>query len=179
MNQSKKALLVIDIQNDFTAENAKMPVNKLQGDKMMANINQLIDDSVNQNMTIIYIGNEYGLFNPLNIFRNFAAIKNTEGTKLDARLHVINEHYFSKAKGNAFSNPDLEYFLKSEQINEIYIGGLYADHCILATAKGAQKLQYNVTILTDCIATKSNEKLSDSIEKFKKLGVKLSTSVQL
>jgi nicotinamidase-related amidase len=179
MKKHRKALLVIDIQNDFTAENAKMPIDKKQGSEMIKNINQLIDSSLEKNLTIIYIGNEYDKFDFLNIFRNFAAIKNTDGAKQDERLRVINDNYFPKNRGNSFSNPDLDSFLKSEQIKEIYICGLMAEHCIYQTVKGAIRHQCNTTVLTDCIATKTDEILLKTIEKYKKMGIELKTSEQV
>jgi nicotinamidase-related amidase len=179
MGKKKKALLVIDIQNDFVGNNAKMPIDKNQESKMIENINRLIDSSLDKNLTVVYIGNEYSKYDFLNIFRNFAAIKNTHGAKQDVRLHLINDNYFPKRKGNSFSNPDLDIFLKYEQIKEISICGLMAEHCILATVKGAIEHQYNVTVLTDCIATKSDRKLLKAIEKYKDLQIKTMTSEEI
>ena len=95
---TKKALLIIDIQKDFTGENAKMPVDSKQATQMIANLNRIIDKSKDLNLTVIYIGNEYSKFDILNIFRNFAAIKETDGIKMDNRLHVVTKNYFSKNK---------------------------------------------------------------------------------
>jgi hypothetical protein len=52
----------------------------------------------------IYIGNEFGKLDPLNIFRNFSAIRGTDGCGLDARLRMVGDIYFSKEEGDALSN---------------------------------------------------------------------------
>ena len=90
----KEAILIVDIQNDFTGENAKMPVDKNQAVQIITNLNKLIDKTDTLKTEIIYIGNEYSKWDVLNIFRNFAAIKGTNGTNLDERLHEVNKLYF-------------------------------------------------------------------------------------
>ena len=168
----KEAILIMDIQNDFTGENAKMPVDKKQAVQIITNLNKLIDKTDTSKTEIIYIGNEYSKWDVLNIFRNFAAIKGTDGTHLDKRLHVVNKIYFPKNKGNAFSNPDLNSYLKSKNVDEIFIGGLYAEACIYGTLKGGLKQNYKINILTDCIATKSDVNKDKIIEKYEKIGAK-------
>ena len=169
---NKQAILIIDIQNDFTGDNAKMPVDKNQATEIIANINKLIAHTDTSKTEIIYIGNEYSKWDILNIFRNFAAIKGTDGAKLDDRLNVVNQIYFPKNKGNAFSNPDLNDYLKSKNVEEIYISGLYAEACIYGTVKGGLRQNYKVNILTDCIATKTDEKRNKTIGKYEKMGAK-------
>lgn len=175
----KKAILVIDIQKDFTGEHAKMPVDKKQAIQMIDNVNRLIDNATAKNLLIVYIGNEYGKLNLLNIFRNFAAIKNTDGIQQDERLHIVNNHYFEKQKGNAFSNPALHTFLQKENIGELLIAGLYAEHCIYQTLKGALKNKYRTVLLTDCVASKSDNQLDAAIDKCMKLGVQKLESVEV
>ena len=173
-----QALLVIDIQNDFTGDYAKMPVNALQASQMIDNLNKLIDETDTEKRDILYIGNEYDRWDVLNVFRNYAAIKGTEGTQLDKRLRVVNNTYFSKNKGNAFSNQELDKYLKTKNINELWISGLYAEACIYATVKGALKRNYKVIVLSDCIATKSDEKRDKIIKKYKKIGAEVQTASQ-
>ena len=72
---NNKALLVIDIQNDFTSDIARMPVDVNQCESIIFKINNLIDSASEKKMTVIYIGNEYSKFDLWNIFRNFASIK--------------------------------------------------------------------------------------------------------
>lgn len=176
---TKKALLVVDIQEDFTGENARMPVDSLQATQMIGNLNQIIDKSHDLGLTVVYIGNEYTKYNLLNIFRNFAALRGTDGAKMDKRLHVVTKNYFSKSRGDAFSNPNLDKFLKDNDITDVYIGGLYAEACISATTKGAIRHNYLTTVLTDCIATKTEKKRQKMIGKYKEMGAKTMISDQL
>lgn len=166
----RKAILIIDIQNDFTGDNARMPVDPQQAQRMIFNINKLLDKVDRLKTQVVYIVNEYSRYDPFNIFRNFAAISGSTGAKPDLRLHIVSDVFFSKQKGNAFSNPGLDVYLKSQHVDEIYVCGLFAGACVYATVKGALKNNYKVNVLTDCIAAGSNRKLEKAIRKYEKAG---------
>jgi nicotinamidase-related amidase len=173
------ALLVVDIQNDFTTKNGKYPIDLSQADEIISNVNKLINHAQQLNLTVIYIGNEYSLFNPLNIFRNFAAIVGSEGAKLDPRLTLINQNYFPKSTGDAFSNPDLIKFLNQNDIDEAIVVGVYAEACILATVKGAIEQKLRVKVLADGIGAKSQGKREIYLEKYKKIGAEILDTKQI
>lgn len=168
-----KALLILDIQNDFTSSTAKMPVDTNQAREIIANINKLTANTQANGLLPIYIGNEFSKNDILNIFRNFAAIKGSEGCKIDERLNVVNNNYFSKNRGSAFTNKLLAAFLELRKINELYVAGLYGEACVRATVKSAIKHGYNVTVLSDCIASKTDKKRKSTIEKYRNTGVRV------
>ncbi|MFI5138456.1 MAG: isochorismatase family cysteine hydrolase [Sphingobacteriales bacterium] len=168
-----KGLLILDIQNDFTAPGAKFPVDQNQAAKIIGNINRLTANIGTNKLIPVYIGNEFSKWDLLNIFRNFAAIKGSEGSKTDKRLHVVNQNYFSKNRSSAFANSAFEAFLKSKTIDELYVAGLFAEGCVWGTVKEAVKKGYKVTVLSDCIASATDKKRETMIEKYKNLGVKL------
>jgi nicotinamidase-related amidase len=172
-NKSTKAILVLDIQNDFTRQNGRLAVSQHKAIKIIANLNKIIDESLQTGLTVIYIGNEYSKFNILNIFRNFAAVKGKNGTKIDSRLHVSTKHYFSKSKDNAFTNPGLHKFLKEREITDVYIGGLYAEACIYKTAKAAIMHNYETTILKDCIATRKEARFNKILRRYQRIGANI------
>jgi nicotinamidase-related amidase len=174
-----RALLVVDIQNDFTGANAKLPIDKSQAEEIICNLNQLIESAYLTRLNVIYIGNQYSRFDPLNIFRNFAAISGSEGAKLDPRLIVINQNYFSKCKTDAFSNPELIKFLKQNQIDEVIVAGVYADYCILATVKGAIKHGLRVKVLADGVGTKSSKKRQICLKIYGDVGAEVLITSQL
>jgi len=176
---TQDAILILDIQDDFTKPHGKYPVDARQADEMIQRINDLLRRKANGEATIIYIGNEFSAFNPLNIFRNFAALKGGKGAKMDERLTVASEHYFAKNWDNAFTNPALDAFLKQRQITRVFISGVKAEACVRATARGAMKRGYHTTILTDCIATASDKKRNRIIRQYIRAGIRTSTSSDL
>ncbi|MFC4231456.1 cysteine hydrolase family protein [Parasediminibacterium paludis] len=169
-SQTKKALLILDIQNDFTGSKARMPMDSTQTHQMIHQLNNLVSHLPASAYEIIYIGNEFSKYDWLNIFRNFAAIKGTTGTKQDSRLKIVSGNYFPKNKENAFTNPALTAFLQSKSITELFISGLKAEACVYSTTKGAIKNGYKVTVLIDCIATTSNKKRERMLQKYLKVG---------
>ena len=175
----KSALLIIDIQNDFTGEKARMPVDNRQAETMIAHLNRLTDALDLAETEVIYIGNEYEKRDLLNVFRNFAAVKGSEGAKLDRRLRKAGNVYFSKKRGNAFSNPELGVYLRKLGVSELFISGLKAEFCVYATLKAALKQHYKTTVLTDCIATTSDKKRQSMIGKYRKLGANTLRSDQV
>ncbi len=168
-----QALFVVDIQNDFTGKNAKMPIDKAQAYEIIKNINKLIENAQRLRLTVAYISNAYSLFDPLNIFRNFAALRGSEGANLDPSLIVINKNYFTKSKSDAFSNPELIKFLKQNEIGEVLVAGVYAEACILQTVKGAIKNSLRVKVLADGIGTTSQEKRQMCLNRYRKIGAEV------
>ncbi len=179
MIKLKQALLVIDIQADFTGQKAKMPIDRQQANEIIANINKLIDNAHLLDLTVIYIGNEYSFFDPLNIFRNFAALKGSAGAKIDSQLKIVNRNYFPKQTGNSFSNPGLAVFLKQNDIHKVLITGVYAEACILQTIKGAVKNGCQVAAIADCIGTKSSQKRQICLDKYRQMGAEIETTDRL
>ncbi len=175
----KKAILILDIQDDFTKTNGRYPVDERQAAEMIHNLNNLLAGLKENYATVVYIGNEFSRLNPLNLFRNFAAIKGSKGTKIDDRLNVVSINYFAKRWDNSFTNPDLDKFLKQLEISEIFIAGVKAEACVKATAKGALKRGYKTTVLVDCIATSSDAKRTRLIETYKNIGIQVLTSDSL
>ena len=165
-----KALLILDIQNDFTGQHAKFPADQKQVIEIIENINKLTSDTQNNNFVPIYIGNEFSKKDPLNIFRNFSAITGTDGCKLDGRLNVASSNYFSKNKSSAFVNESLENFLNAHAINELYITGVFAEACVWATVREALKKDYKVSVLSNCVASGTDKKKRRMIERYKKAG---------
>jgi nicotinamidase-related amidase len=175
----ERALLVVDIQNDFTGQRAKLPIDKLQTNEIIANINKLIEYAQQLRFVVVYIGNEFALYNPLNIFRNFAAIKGSQGAKLDPKLVVVNNNYFPKQTGDAFSNPDLIDFLKRNKIREILLTGVKAEACTLHTTKGALRNSLAVKVVADAVGTKSQKKWQACLDRYSQIGAEIVVADQL
>lgn len=70
----------------------------------------------------------------------------------------------------------LEEFLKKQRVNTIYLVGLDAEYCVYATAKGALKHGYNVSIIKDGIALRAERKWNELIKKYERDGIKIISS---
>lgn len=168
-----KALLILDIQNDFTGENARMPVHKNQAAVMIQTLNGLTAKAADARIEVIYIGNEFSKNDPLNIFRNFAAIKGKPGSAMDSRLNMINDIYFTKNRSSAFTNKALLKFLQERNITSLIITGLYAEACVWQTMKSALKNNFTVSTIADCVASKTDRKRERMLQRYSRNNIEV------
>jgi nicotinamidase-related amidase len=95
------------------------------------------------------------------------------GAGMDPRLAVINNNHFIKYRMDAFSNPDFDAFLRKNQVNHVLLTGMAAEECIDRTSRGALNRKYDVTVISDCIAGKSDTSRGQKIRDYEKYGAKV------
>jgi nicotinamidase/pyrazinamidase len=172
----QKAVLVIDIQEDFTGVTAKPPFPYRDSQKLIDTVNTITEYASQRNIPVIYIRQELdGFIGTLlsNLFAGGTAIKGNPGTEIDKRVNLVSSNIYPKPKSDAFSNQVFEEFLIRNQINELYLVGLDADGCVHNTALGALNRGYTVNIVTDAIVLKEEEKWNELLGQYKKEGIKL------
>lgn len=174
-SNSKKALLVIDIQEDATGETAKKPYKNSK--ELIRNVNSVIEYSEKKGITVIYIKHEINS-NFLNkIIMGNKFIKGTRGSDIDSRIKIINNYIYTKHKGNALSNPELDSFLKQNKIEDVYVVGLDASGCVYRTSRGAINKGYKAVVLKDAIVTTKMSRMPKLLEKYRNKGI-LVNSIQ-
>ena len=110
----KKALTIIDIQNDIT-KNYK---------EIIDNINKAIDWAVDNDIHVVYIRHE-NLSDGTRTFK-----PNTRGSELVPDLKMVSENVFTKHKGNALSSEKFTDFINKNEICEFYLAGADAVACV-------------------------------------------------
>jgi nicotinamidase-related amidase len=166
----KTALLVLDMQEDFLGDKAKMPINQEQIPAITAVVNSLIDEFEKNGQPIIYIKSEFPKIAIGNRIRNHAAIKGSPGTDIYKKIRISGDAIFSKKVPDAFSNPDFEKYLAANQINRLVITGVYADQCVLTTTLAALKKKYQVTFIRNGVGSSSEKAVNKACEKVKNKG---------
>jgi nicotinamidase-related amidase len=166
----KTALLVMDMQEDFLGENAKMPINKEQIPAITAVINSLIDEFERNGRQIIYVKSEFPKIAIGNRIRHHAAIKGSPGTNIYGKIRISGNIIFSKKEPNAFSNPEFEKYLVANQVNQLVITGVYADQCVLSTTLAALNRKYQVKFIRNGVGSSSEKAVNKACEKVKKKG---------
>lgn len=175
-NNSKKALLIVDLQNDCIGESANPKDRYINESEIIDNTNNLIDYAIQNNIEIVYIKQEFsGLLGKFfsKLFADGKLIKDTKGTEIYSGLKQNNINHFSKPKGDAFSNKELDSFLIKNKINEIIIAGIDGEYCVYHTAIGAINRGYEVSIVKNAIGIKNQDRISDIYEKYFESGIKL------
>ncbi len=153
----KKALVIIDIQNDIT-KNYK---------DIIDNINKAIDWAVNNNIHVIYIRHE-------NLSAGTRTFKpNTYGSELALDLKIVSKNVFTKYKGNALSSEELTDFISKNEICDFYIAGADAVACVKSTCYNLCKANYGVNVLSDCITSYDKRKIDEMLSYYESKGSKI------
>lgn len=171
-----QAVLVIDIQEDFTGVTAKPPFPYRDSARLISTVNMITEMASNNNIFIVYIRQELAGFTGKllsNLIAGGVSIKGNPGTEIDKRISILSSTIFPKARSDAFSNPGLGEFLCENQVNELFLVGLDADGCIHATAQGALNRGYKVNIIEDAIVTQNEEGWGKLLDEYRQEGIQL------
>lgn len=153
----KKALVIIDIQNDIT-KNYK---------DIIDNINKAINWAVNNSIHVIYIRHE-------NLSAGTRTFKpNTHGAELAPDLKRVSKNIFTKNKENALTSEGFADFIGKNEICDIYIAGADAVACVKSTCYNLRKANYEVTVLSDCITSYDKRKIDDMLRYYESKGSKI------
>ena len=185
----QKALLVIDIQEDFTGTTARPPYPLKNSEQLIATVNRVIEEACKQKIIMVYIRQEFsglggamlsGMISTMlsGKISKGTAIKGNPGTEIDKRIAIMSDYVFPKPRGDAFSNPEIEALLIEHQVNELYLVGLDAEYCVHVTAKGALNRGYTVNIITDAVALRDEEKREELLQQYREEGIILLSSQQ-
>ncbi|WP_291529581.1 cysteine hydrolase family protein [Bacteroides sp. UBA939] len=159
----KRALVIIDIQNDIT-KNYK---------DIIDNINKSIDWAVNNDVDVVYMRHEY-LSDTMKKFK-----PNTYGSELAPDLKIVSENVFTKYQLNALSSEEFKDFINRNAICEFYIAGADAIACVKTTCYNLLKENYKVNVLSDCITSCSKKKIDEMLRYYESKGCKIVASNEL
>lgn len=154
------ALLVIDVQEDFT-RNGPKPYPEVERTRAIERINRNILESRQAGEDVILIRH---------VFRHWPAIlavkllmggvgtPGRKGLDFDPDLQAGDAPVFEKTIGDAFFNPELEAYLADRNIGHLRLTGLDACQCVQFTAKGAMNRGYSVEVIEPSLLTATPEK---------------------
>ena len=144
---SKKALVIIDIQNDIT-KNYK---------EIIENINAAIDWAVASDIHVVYIRHN-------NLSAGTRTFKpGTKGADLVPDMNIVSDNNFLKTKGNALTSEEFVAFIDEHKIDEFYIAGADATACVKSTCYNLRKAGYTVYVISDCITSYDKKKINEML----------------
>lgn len=153
----KKALVIIDIQNDIT-KNYK---------DIIDNINKAIEWAVNKDIEVVYIRHQ-------NLSAGTRTFKpGTRGAELVSDLKIVSTNIFTKSKGNALTSEEFAGFIDKNGIDEFYITGADAIACLKSTCYNMAKANYKVKVLSDCITSYDKKKIDEMLQYYESKGCKI------
>ncbi|RED52276.1 cysteine hydrolase family protein [Aestuariispira insulae] len=174
---SNAALMVIDVQTDFTAKTGKDSMKPEVVEQGIAEINRLVIEARAIDMPVIAVRNVQRKPLAKLIARALMGpegLAGSPGLDLDARLAFTPDADFEKDRGDAFANPALEAWLAEHQVGQLYLAGLDGCYCVALTARGALNRDYAVTILEPAVMTAFPERWEMEKAGLTALGVSVS-----
>lgn len=155
------ALLVIDMQEDFTRMTGKMAHDAEKRDRAIEHINQLANEARANGIPVIEISHAFT--DPLEkivvkLISGGAGIEGSPGLKRDEALTFEANYHVWKHEGDSFTAPMFERFLDDHKIGHLYLTGQDANACVNSTARGALKRRYAVTMLDAGILARNEGK---------------------
>ncbi len=173
-----KALLIVDVQNDFCPGGALATKN---GARIIPVINKLI-----KKFSIIAASRDWHP-SETDHFKKWPphCVQNTKGSRYHPLLNSngISKEFLKGTSGkddgySAFeaTNENLENYLKKNRVNALYVVGIATDYCVLASARDALKKGFETYIVTDAVSSVAADTEKKAIEALKKEGARLIAS---
>jgi nicotinamidase-related amidase len=173
----RHALMLIDFQYDFLADDGRMPVARNQVAAFIAATRLAVASAREAGDPIIAIGNEFRRSDRLmNFLRRGASIEGSAGARWDERLPLDRIDYLPKWASSAFVNPELERWLDANQVSSLTLAGLQAKACVTATAKDALKRGLRVRVLEDAVACVSDRSRKAALGRLQRRGVAMGSA---
>lgn len=157
-SNTKQALIVVDVQNDFCPGGTlAVP----HGDEVVAPLNKLIDEFLDRGDPV-YKSRDW---HPRTT-KHFAAyggtwpvhcVQNTRGAQFhpalrdDPRIKVISKGQGDADGYSAFDNTDLGSQLRNAGVQELVVGGLATDYCVRNTVLDAVDRGFKVKAVKDAM----------------------------
>ena len=165
-----KALIVIDMQNDYLWEK-RDPKFCYDTEKLVNEVNKAVAEYKAKGYDIIYIAQMFP-----NIITNKwiigFSIKGTPGAELYDKMEIVSDLYFEKNFPDTYTSKKFREFAQERSYTEVVLCGVDECGCVGATAKGAVKAGSKVYMLTDAIGRRfPDEKVQKLRTKLKAIGV--------
>jgi len=157
-NDSKRALIVVDVQNDFCPGGSlAVP----QGDEVIAPLNQLIEEFLERGEPVFKTRD----WHPPKTkhFKDYGGtwevhcVQNTNGAEFhpdlldDKHIRVISKGLGDEDSYSGFDGTDLSLQLRRLGVEEVWVGGLATDYCVKNTVLDAVREGFKVKALKDAM----------------------------
>ncbi|MDR2962409.1 MAG: cysteine hydrolase [Bacteroidales bacterium] len=144
-----KALIIIDIQNDYFEGGANPLAGSLAASE---HAKKLLHDFRQKSLPVVHVQH----------FSTRAGsaffIPNTQGVEIHESVQPISgEKVIAKHFPNSFRETDLLEYLQAQGVTELVFCGMMTQMCVDATVRAAKDFGFNCTLISDACATKNLE----------------------
>ena len=155
----KKALIVVDVQNDFCPGGSLAVAT---GDEVVAPLNELMKEFLDRGEPVFKTRDwhpptakhfaAYGGTWPVHCVRNTPGAEFHPGLFDDPRITIISKGIDESADGySGFDGTNLAQILRDQEVKEVWVGGLATDYCVKHTVLDALQQGFEVKALADAM----------------------------
>lgn len=186
MKDVGKAILVIDMQNDFVLPGAPLCVAGAMS--TVPAISEFLRFGRREGWLVIFVcrihrasGIDAECFRRhlFDAGSGFCVEGSAGAAIVDGLRREPQDLVVAKTRFDAFFHTDLETVLRSAGIGELFITGTQYPNCVRSTAVGAMERDYKVTVVTDCCSAATPEIAEANIYDMSKMGIPCVTSKEV
>jgi nicotinamidase-related amidase len=180
-NKENMALLIIDMQNDFVLPDI-FPANQKAFD-IVPKIEKVLSFARSKHWPVFHIVREYrddgSNIEKIRIEdfkQRKRAVPHTFGCEIVAALKPLRGEYrVVKWRFSGFMHTELDLLLRRLKIHHLVICGTQLPNCVRATIYDAVALDYDVTVIKDAVAARTEEVHETNIRDIQNLGIACQT----
>jgi nicotinamidase-related amidase len=164
----KKALLIIDMLNDFVNPKGKLYCGE-ESRIIIPYINNLIRSIKHENGVVIFICDSHDE-NDLE-FKQFTphCIKGSDGARIIDEFYNKGDYIIEKKRFSGFFRTDLEKILIEEKITEVHVVGVCTSICVMDTVSDLKNRDYEVFVHKRGVADFDKEAHEFAIKRMEKV----------
>lgn len=157
-NSKKRALIVVDVQNDFCPGGALAVPG---GDAVVAPLNGLIEEFLQRGEPVFKSRDwhsprtkhfaDYGGTWPVHCVRDTRGAEFHPELIDDPRIEIVSKGMGDEDNYSAFDGTRLAARLREQEVEEVWVGGLATDYCVKNTVLDALKEGFRVKAVADAM----------------------------
>lgn len=173
------ALLIIDMQNDFILEGARLRV--AQGQTVIPKIQVVLDYFRAKKLPVFHVlrvhrsdGADVEITRKDLFFTHPFAVEGTPGVReVDELSPLPGEYVIPKTRMSAFIGTELDLVLRTLGVTEIVVTGVQTPNCIRTTVFDAIAYNYPVILVDDATGAQSEEIHRSNVRDMVNIGVRV------
>ncbi len=153
---TQTALLVLDVQEEYTGRAARPPFPYPASEQLIERINQIAQRSAQSGDHVLYVRQVYSSALARVVSRLLLGGRGRPGSAeaaLDRRLRLASIHVADKPGADAFSSPAVRAFMTERHVGKLWLVGLDGAGCVDRTARGARARGISVSIFDDAVVS--------------------------
>jgi nicotinamidase-related amidase len=144
------ALLVIDMLNRYEHDDAGALAESVG--ESVPNIRRLLDAARQQDSTVVYVNDNHGEWTADRRELADWALQGSRPDLVEPILPSPDVPLLVKARHSAFYATQLDYFLRTHNVDRIVLTGQVTEQCILYSALDAYVRHFDVAVPSDAVA---------------------------